>query len=1603
MQQNGSNVLSLLSYTVVPILLSKLDVNSSHKLAAKKALQTYWESCPTEVQTILRNNGLTHRSNFVKLTILKLLYEVVENTEKFDFIPFLPRIVNLLDNIDKDVSNFSKNILILYFKKINPNNSTEKKSLIHDLFKLNIDSKISIPLLNSINPSLSIEYENLLRKSPFNFDSIKLNPNSQFQDTEEDSHSSTTTTQTNNNSNNNSNNFESNTDTFVTSGVTRVVASNSPIRSSERRNIFSSTANSTLPSKPIATITTDLFPKITPKANTPSPQLPTAILQTSSSISTKTLDRNKTRSMNQLRQQPTNHQHSLSHHKSLLKLDSDITSTKPQDSNQLMRLISNIPCYYPLDNINAIDVSNEYALEDTVSGLLLQFEGKESEHNWSKREKCIIELRGLVRGNAHKLHPTVFANCIKISKEAISKAVLSLRTTLSSNGCQLCKEIGINIGTHLDSQTIEYLLLSLVKLCSARKNISHQNANAGVCGLISNCNITSRMINIILSASQDKNTQPRAYSGTWIHIILLRYQDNFQTLEVLNLVDSIEKALIKGLADPSPTVKEPMRSTFWCLNEISPLNSENIKKKLDNNVLKMLERSKTSNNFTTSGSGAISRPTSRLSTNPSFNGGNSNVNSLNASSSSMSSSKLKHRPSMKELIISRQRERARSETEQNTTSSNTKSSFPPNFLNENRVKSSSSTSSIPSDDTKTENAVYSSDFNMIPSSKLTDQLMPLTNPPNTLQRDRERVSSIGRNSSPTITNISQDHNSENSYENNSSITNNHEIQDIPKESVLPDHDYKQHENKIFQLLSSDDTELEIEGITLLQYSLQLKQQPSIKIKSVLDKLSIMRPQLFYSMLSDDQLTTSLVSCFTADNFIRIICQANSTTKISNRILETICFNMTIDDLCLSLSNIMMYCIDISKIENLNLSITFIRFKYLFIEICIKFITIILSNSNKIIVPDYLLSNLFESLFPCWELMKDDDHYEEKIMYLELLKLCLNKEPSLFERCLNEINESFIRNELCILLDVRNLKEEFKGTKSTTNKDSDTDMADAINNEPKSNSNDYVDEDDLTLKGTLFEMTMINVSKNMKRNELKSSDDPVIGKKNGNEMTMIMPDFKKTIRDSKSQLLMPQLSAITREEDPFRETESAAHKENHDLGLSDKGKEEEDEDHEEKEIEENEDDEKMKLDDVFNDNKDEELQKDNVTIIDDEHKQDSNLFAMEDAKVEEIIYDHINSDINLTELKIDDKLIESADTDSKGIINSNNNSPSRNEIDSILESTDPLNQMRHSANIISHNINNHNNNKNVSGIAIYEDNSDNRHNNSSNKPNGKRNSSPQFIDYDFSKIPTEWHDIEMMRYSSEFDNESVISDDQYLNTINRMKNGEILANTDLISLLTYLNHNEYVNKHELLDTITTYLKSELSIDQIICNLTIIRVLIVFSDNEEDKSKITSDKDYVRLISKLIDLSNIIKEYQEELYYIILELCEILIKKSPNEILTELVNRELTSSSNKINLKDSSSSNPKIFKLSIILDCISNCLNYLNTEQINYEDILTIDNFIFKLINCKETQIRKLIIIIYSQFYHKFKNDNNDDKFDDFIFNKLNSSQFKLIEYYSGLLV
>lgn len=239
------------------------------------------------------------------------------------------------------------------------------------------------------------------------------------------------------------------------------------------------------------------------------------------------------------------------------------------------------------DDVHAVNYSTESMLQDRLDPLVLAFEGKENEHNWIKREKAIILLRSSMRGNAVSEYSSVLLPFIASFKDAICKAVLSLRTTLSGHGCQLCKELGIFIGPQLDFVTIDTLLNTLTKLTSSRKSITHQRANLAVISLLLYGNYNSRQLTAIKTASEDKNVQPRVYAGTWLELMLLRYSsDLLQDNE-----DTVCSIIIRGISDQMPTVRESTRTAYWALNDISPDMCHQIKRRLTPGVLRVLERS----------------------------------------------------------------------------------------------------------------------------------------------------------------------------------------------------------------------------------------------------------------------------------------------------------------------------------------------------------------------------------------------------------------------------------------------------------------------------------------------------------------------------------------------------------------------------------------------------------------------------------------------------------------------------------------------------------------------------------------------------------------------------------------------------------------------------------------------------------------------------------------------------------------------------------------------------------------------------------------------------------------------------------------------------
>ncbi len=218
-------------------------------------------------------------------------------------------------------------------------------------------------------------------------------------------------------------------------------------------------------------------------------------------------------------------------------------------------------------------VNTSRELEDTFRDMHPFFEGKESEANWLKREQSCTKLRRLNAGNAPSDFHDMFLAGIKSLLDGILKAVNSLRTSLSKEGCSAVQEIARTAGSGMDSM-VEILLQNLIKLCGGTKKISSQQGNATVDIIISNVSFNIRIMQHIYLACQDKNVQPRTYATGWLKTMLKKEAHHKSHLEHTGALDLIEKCIKKGLADANPGVRENMRSTYWTFAQIWPAKAD---------------------------------------------------------------------------------------------------------------------------------------------------------------------------------------------------------------------------------------------------------------------------------------------------------------------------------------------------------------------------------------------------------------------------------------------------------------------------------------------------------------------------------------------------------------------------------------------------------------------------------------------------------------------------------------------------------------------------------------------------------------------------------------------------------------------------------------------------------------------------------------------------------------------------------------------------------------------------------------------------------------------------------------------------------------------
>ena len=228
-----------------------------------------------------------------------------------------------------------------------------------------------------------------------------------------------------------------------------------------------------------------------------------------------------------------------------------------------------------------IQMNSARELEDFFHDMHCHFEGKESDQNWNEREKCILKLRLLTKGDGPNDYASTYLQGIKGLLDGILKCVNSLRTTLSNQGFELIRDIADLAGPPRLDSMVEILLQSLIKLCGATKKITAENSDLTVNVVLASVTYNVRLAQHVWNACQDKNTRPRQFAAIWLQTLISKHANHRSTIEHAGGLDLIDAGIYKGLIDANVNVRENMRPTYWIFARVWPERAESIMRMLD--------------------------------------------------------------------------------------------------------------------------------------------------------------------------------------------------------------------------------------------------------------------------------------------------------------------------------------------------------------------------------------------------------------------------------------------------------------------------------------------------------------------------------------------------------------------------------------------------------------------------------------------------------------------------------------------------------------------------------------------------------------------------------------------------------------------------------------------------------------------------------------------------------------------------------------------------------------------------------------------------------------------------------------------------------------
>ncbi|KAF3178950.1 suppressor of tub2 mutation [Orbilia oligospora] len=228
-------------------------------------------------------------------------------------------------------------------------------------------------------------------------------------------------------------------------------------------------------------------------------------------------------------------------------------------------------------------------LENELNGMLTDLSGKESEQNWAARERHVTRIRELLRGNAPTDHPAIFSAGIKTLCDGLVNVVKSLRTTVSTKGCQCVKDLFLVLGHGMDP-TVDIILPTMIKLCGGTKKITAEAANVTCAVIFAKTSYHHKIPNYLYGACTDKNIQPRLYATSWFRALVEAHAHEKYILDHGDGIKKLEDGLKKVLVDSNPAVREGGRAAFWTYFDLFPDRATVILEAQDANTRKLLDK-----------------------------------------------------------------------------------------------------------------------------------------------------------------------------------------------------------------------------------------------------------------------------------------------------------------------------------------------------------------------------------------------------------------------------------------------------------------------------------------------------------------------------------------------------------------------------------------------------------------------------------------------------------------------------------------------------------------------------------------------------------------------------------------------------------------------------------------------------------------------------------------------------------------------------------------------------------------------------------------------------------------------------------------------------